>query len=144
MIVEEDKVEGELKGNTLRVYWILLKSKEGTTGVREVQRALGFSSPALASYHLRKLEELGLVKEERGEYRLTRDVKVGVLKQFTKIGGFMLPRYVLYATMFTTLLAFYLSQLREVNFYSLFGLIFGGLGTGILWYETLRVWRQRP
>jgi len=142
--VEEDKVEGELKGNTLRVYWILLKSKEGTTGVREVQRALGFSSPALASYHLRKLEELGLVKEERGEYRLTRDVKVGVLKQFTKIGGFMLPRYVLYATMFTTLLAFYLSQLREVNFYSLFGLIFGGLGTGILWYETLRVWRQRP
>ena len=142
--VEEDKVEGELKGNTLRVYWILLKSKEGIIGVREIQRALGFSSPALASYHLRKLEELGLVREERGEYRLTRDVRVGVLKQFTKIGGFMLPRYVLYATMFTTLLAFYLSQLREINFYSLFGLIFGVLGTGILWYETLRVWRQRP
>jgi len=142
--VEEDKVEGELKGNTLRVYWILLKSKEGIIGVREAQRALGFSSPALASYHLRKLEELGLVKEERGEYRLTRDVRVGVLKQFTKIGGFMLPRYVLYATMFTTLLVFYLSQFNEINFYSLFGLIFGILGTGILWYETLRAWLQKP
>ncbi|MEM2936196.1 MAG: helix-turn-helix domain-containing protein [Candidatus Bathyarchaeia archaeon] len=142
--MEEDRIEGELKGNTLRVYWTLLKSKERVLGVREVQRALGFSSPALASYHLRKLEELGLVKEERGEYRLTRDVRVGVLRQFTKIGGFMLPRYVLYATMFTTLLVFYLTQLREVNFYSLFGLIFGILATGILWYETLRTWLQKP
>ncbi len=142
--VEEEKIEGELKGNTLRVYWVLLRSKEGIAGVREVQRALGFSSPALASYHLRKLEELGLVKEERGEYCLTREVRVGVLKQFTKIGGFMLPRYVLYATMFTTLLVFYLSQFREINFYSLFGLIFGVLGTGILWYETIRTWLQKP
>ncbi len=142
--VEEDEIEGELKGNTLRVYWTLLKSKEGVIGVRETQRTLGFSSPALASYHLRKLEELGLVREERGEYHLIRDVRVGVLKQFTKIGGFMLPRYVLYATMFTTLLVFYISNFKEINFYSLFGLIFGVLGTGILWYETLRTWLQKP
>jgi len=142
--MNDDKIESELKGNTLRVYWVLLNSQNGTIGVRGVQRALRFSSPALASYHLAKLEELGLAEKTNGEYRLIRDVRVGVLKQFTKFGAFMLPRYMLYAAMFTTLLVFYLTQLRDVNFYSLFALIFGVLGTGVLWYETLRVWRQKP
>jgi len=142
--MNDDKIESELKGNTLRVYWILLNSKTGTIGVRGVQRALRFSSPALASYHLTKLEELGLAEKTNGEYRLIRDVRVGVLKQFTKLGTFMLPRYTLYAAMLTTLLVFYLTQFRDLNFYSAFALIFGVLSTGILWYETLRVWRQKP
>lgn len=143
-MVEEEKIESELKGNTLRVYWALLRSSTGTVGVREVQRSLGFSSPALASYHLEKLVELGLVEKSRGNYSLIKVVKVGVLKQFMKIGNLMLPRYVLYAVMFTTLLIFYISQFRQVNFYSVFALIFGVLSTAILWYETLRVWRQKP
>lgn len=139
-----EKVESELKGNTLRVYWMLLKSSTSNVGVREIQRTLRFSSPALASYHLTKLEELGLVEKTNGEYHLKKEVRVGVLKQFTKIGTFMLPRYMLYAAMMTTLLVFYLTQFREVNFYSVFALIFGSLSTGILWYETFRVWSQKP
>ena len=142
--MSNDKIESELKGNTLRVYWMLLKSQTGVIGVREVQRTLRFSSPALAAYHLTKLEELGLVEKTNGEYRLKREVRVGVLKQFTKVGTLMLPRYMLYAAMLTTLFLFYLTQLREVNFYSVFALVFGLLGTGIFWYETLRVWRQKP
>ena len=142
--VDEDKIASELKGNMLRVYWRLLRSPNGVVRVRETQKALGFSSPALASYHLEKLMELGLVKKVRGEYRLVRVVSVGVLKQFVKLGSFVLPRYTLYATMFTTLLIFYLTQLRDINFYSVFALIFGILATGILWYETVRAWRQKP
>ena len=142
--MDNEKVESELKGNTLRVYWTLLKSQTGTTGVREIQRTLRFSSPALASYHLTKLEELGLVEKANGEYRLKREVRVGVLKQFTKIGAFMLPRYAFYAGLLTTLLMFYLTQFREINYHSVFALIFGLLSTGILWYETVRVWRQKP
>ena len=133
-----------LKGNTLRVYWTLLKSETGIMGVREVQRALKFSSPTLAAYHLRKLEELGLVKNERGDYRLIKEVKVGVLKEFMRLGAVMLPRYTLYATMFTALLAFYLLQFKEISFYSASALIFVLLPTVIFWYETLRVWQQRP
>ena len=133
-----------MKGNTLRVYWALLNSRDGVIGVRELQRQLGFSSPALAAYHLSKLEELELVAKERGHYRLVREVKVGVLKQFVKLGTFLLPRYVLYATMFTMLLVFFLTQLRELNFYSVFALMLGVLGTVILWFETVRVWMQKP
>ena len=141
---EEEKIESELKGNTMRVYWMLLRSRSGNIGVREVQRELGFSSPALASYHLNKLEELGLVEKKNSEYHLKREVRVGVLRQFTKFGSFMLPRHVFYAAMFTTLFIYFLTQFKDVNFYSVFALVFGLLGTGILWYETLRVWRQKP
>jgi len=142
--VNEEDVATNLKGNTLRVYWHLLRSSDGTVKVRETQRSLGFSSPALAVYHLEKLAELGLVKKIRGKYHLTKVVNVGVLKQFMKIGTFVLPRYTLYATLFTTLLLFYLWQLREINFYSVFALLFGILATGILWYETVKIWRQKP
>lgn len=142
--VDEEKIASELKGNMLRVYWHLLRASNGAVGVRETQKALGFSSPALAAYHLEKLVELGLVQKAQGEYRLVRVVNVGILKQFVKLGGFVLPRYTLYATMFTTLLIFYLTQLRDVNFYSAFALIFGTVATGILWYETFRTWLQKP
>ena len=141
---DDEKIASELKGNTLRAYWALMNAKDGVLGVRELQRRLGFSSPALASYHLNKLVDMKLVAKERGDYRLVREVKVGVLKQFIKLGTFLLPRYVLYATMFTTLLIYLLVNLREFTFYSVFALVLGLLGTVIFWYETVRVWRQKP
>ncbi len=140
----EEKIASELRGNTLRAYWALMNAKDGVLGVRELQRRLGFSSPALASYHLNKLVDMKLVAKERGDYRLVREVKVGVLKQFIKLGTFLLPRYVLYATMFTTLLIYLLVNLGEFTFYSVFALVLGLLGTVIFWYETVRVWRQKP
>ncbi len=141
---DDETIASQLRGNTLRVYWALLNAEDGVIGVRALQRRLDFSSPALAAYHLSKLEDLGLVVKERGDYRLVREVRVGLLKQFIKLGTFMLPRYILYAIMFTTLLVFFASQVREINFYSVFALIFGSLGTLILWYETLRGWQQKP
>ena len=141
---DEENVASQLKGNTLRVYWHLLKSSHNTVGARETQRELGFSSPALAVYHLERLRDLGLVEKKRGEYRLVKVVNVGVLRQFIRLGTLVLPRYVLYAALFTTLMIFYTTQVRTVNFYSLFALVFGVLGTGIMWYETFRIWRQKP
>jgi len=142
--MSEEKIESVLKGNTLRVYWFLLRSSNGIVGARETQRALKFSSPALAVYHLDKLTDLGLADKTDGEYRLVKAVNVGVLKQFVRFGAFMLPRHLLYATMFTTLLIFYLTQFKQVNFYSTFALVLGLLATGIMWYETIKAWRQKP
>jgi hypothetical protein len=142
--MSEEKIESVLKGNTLRVYWFLLRSPNDMVGARETQRALRFSSPALAVYHLDKLTELGLAEKTNGEYRLVRAVNVGVLKQFVRFGALMLPRHFLYATMFTTLLIFFLTQFKRVDFYSIFALVLGLLATGIMWYETLRAWRQKP
>ena len=143
---DEEKLAAELKGNTLRVYWYILKSAGSNVGVREVQRALGFSSPTLAVYHLDKLAELGLVEKRYGEYHLVREVKVGVLKQFVRVGAFMLPRHLFYATLFTTLLilfTIYLIGFEQVSFSSIFALIFGALGVVMSWYETIKAWRER-
>ena len=142
--MSKENVAPELKGNTLRVYWYLLQCSKNFAGPRQIQRELGFKSPALAAYHLDKLMELGLVEKIKGEYQVTEVVDVGVLKQFMKLGSFIVPRYVTYATMITILFGFFLSQFREITFYSLFALIFGTLSIVIFWYETIRVWRSRP
>jgi DNA-binding transcriptional ArsR family regulator len=61
-----DEAEDMLRGTTLEVYRFLLKGSR-PLGAREIQRALKFSSPSLAVYHLSKLEEIGLVKKENGD-----------------------------------------------------------------------------
>ena len=142
--MSDQTVANELKGNTLRVYWNLLKSSEEFIGPRQVQRELGFSSPSLAVYHLDKLLDLGLVEKNSGEYKIKEIVDVGVLKQFMKWKGIVIPRHVTYATLISTLFIFFLTQLRSINFYSLFALIFGSLSTAIFWYESIKVWQSRP
>ena len=143
--IDEEKLAADLKGNTLRVYLYVLKST-GNVGVREVQRALGFSSPTLAAYHLDKLVELELLEKKYGEYKLVREVRVGVLKQFIRIGSVMLPRHLFYASLFTTLLVLYTVYLvgfERVSLSSIFALIFGALGVITSWYETLKAWREK-
>ena len=100
--LDEKNVAAELQGNTLRVYWMLLKSQANSVGPRDIQRKLGFSSPNLAVYHLDKLVELGLAEKTAGGYQLAKIVDVGILKQFTRIRGVFVPRQVLYASMWTT------------------------------------------
>ena len=142
--MDEEYVASNLKGNTLRVYWHLVRYSESSVGPREVQRKLGFSSPALAVYHLDKLVELGLVEKMSGEYHMVKIVNVDILRQFARFRGFMVPRNILYATMFTSLLIFYISQFREFSFYSIFALIFGVPAAAIFWSETIRTWRSKP
>jgi hypothetical protein len=142
--IDEEEIVSKLKGNTLRAYWALLSTEDGVIGVRELQRELGFSSPALAAYHLNKLVDFDLAVNERGDYRLVKEVKVGVLKQYIKLGSFLLPRYVLYASMFTTFLLVLLTRFNEISFYSVSGLVVSFLATFVSWFETIEIWQQKP
>ena len=49
MTTDEEVIAAELKGKTLLVYMYLLRSSDSSVGVREVQRALNFSSPSVSS-----------------------------------------------------------------------------------------------
>lgn len=140
------KIESELKGKTLLVYWYILRSAKSTVGVREVQRRLGFSSPSVAAYHLDKLMSLGLVEKTRtGEYYLKREVKVGILQFFVRLGRFMLPRYVFYSIWFSTMLVLYLIFYGHTgSVHNIVALIFGLAASLVLWFETIRIWRERP
>jgi len=144
---DRDKiVESELRGVTLRVYWHILGSKNRSVGVRPVQRALGLSSPSVAMHHLEKLRTLGLLEKDlTGEYHLIEHVKVGVLRDFVGVLGFLLPRYLFYSTMFTVMLVLYpIFYPPNFSTHNIVALIFGGSAVLISWNETYRAWRLRP
>ena len=145
MSSDEEIIESELKGKTLLVYMHILKNPGDPVGVREVQRELGFSSPSVSSYHLNKLQDLGLVENVYGDYQLVKDVKVGVLKQFITLGGVMLPRYLFYAVLMTTMLITFIIQTPYFPSREYISTIMMGLvPVVILWYETIKIWRERP
>jgi DNA-binding transcriptional ArsR family regulator len=145
LATEEAIIESELKGKTLLVYMYIIRVNQPSVGVREIQRALGFSSPSVSAYHLNKLKDLGLVESIRGDYTLIREIKVGVLKQFVTLGGIMLPRYLFYAVLLTTMLVTYVLQFpMEPTKQNITTLIMGAVPAIILWYETIRIWRDRP
>lgn len=139
-------IESELKGKTLLVYWYLLRSSGSRVGVREIQRSLRLSSPSVAAHHLEKLVSLGLVDKSRiGEYTITQEVKVGLLRFFTRLGRFLVPRYLFYSVWFSTMLIVYLTFYRpQASVHNLVALIFGILASFILWFETIRLWREKP
>ena len=145
MASDEEVIESELKGKTLLVYTFMLKRPNDPVGVREVQRELGFSSPSVSSYHLNKLQELGLIENVYGDYKIMRDIKVGVLRQFITLGGLMLPRYLFYAVLMTTML---LTFLVQTPFYPtreyISTVVMGLVPCIILWFETIKIWRERP
>ena len=143
----EDKrniAESQLKGNTLRVYVYLVSHKK--SGVREIQRALHFSSSSLAQYHLTKLVDLGLLRENGGEYFLTEQVKVDVLKDFLQLGTFIVPRFVFYAVFFSIVTGF-LGYVILIESVSTVDYLFEGLlvfASILFWYEALRAWTRGP
>jgi DNA-binding transcriptional ArsR family regulator len=143
---DETQLEYALKGKAWRVYWYLLK-KGNPVSVREVQRALRFSSPSVANHHLEQLRELGLVHKEEvgGHYVLVSEVKIGVLRHYVKLGKLLFPRYFFYA-LFSTVFyaAFLLLMVQAFTRENLFIITFGAIVCAIFWYEAYRVWNMRP
>lgn len=101
--------EDVLRGLTLKVYKFVLK-KGKPTGIREVQRSLKLSSPTLALYHLKKLEEAGLVKKETEGYEVNRVF----LKNLVRFKRMLIPRYFFYCVLFTTALIVQLVIFRPI------------------------------
>ena len=139
-------LEFELRGKAWKVYWLLLK--EGyPMSARKVQRTLHFSSPSIAQHHLDRLCELGLVNKQKagGNYALTSEIRIGVLRHFIKLGRLLFPRYFFYALFSTTFYVIYLTALMStLSPENLFITAFGAIISAIFWYETVRIWLLRP
>jgi predicted DNA-binding transcriptional regulator len=143
---DEAKFEYALRGKDWKVYWLLLKSGRPMS-VREVQRALHFSSPSVAQHHLEQLRELGLVQKHDigGHYSLVSEVKIGVLRHFVKLGRILFPRYFFYAVFSTTFyMAYLLFLMQGFTRENLFIILFGAIVSAIFWYEAIRVWSLKP
>jgi len=144
----DESLDLELRGRTWHVYWYMLsKGVNSGVSVREVQHALGLTSPSVAAHHLERLMDLGLAKKgEGGDYVLMGEVRLGVLRHFVRLGRLLVPRYVYYAsftTMLTVLYSIFIPQSKD-PFASAFVIVIGVFSSCAFWYEGYRFWRLKP
>lgn len=142
----EVEVASKLQGTTLVVYWYLLANQRRYVGPREVARAIGFRSPSTAVFHLEKLNEMRVVTNDgSGAYRVSRVVKVGILRSFWFVSRFAFPKALAYAVLSTlaVLVSCMMLLLYATGWFPL-AVLPGLLAALILWYEAITVWQLRP
>ena len=143
--LSEEELAKAVKGKTLQVYWYMLRHPTPMTA-REIQRGTQLSSPSLSMHHLERLKNLGLIeKNVHGEYSLVRDVRVGVLRYYIGKGRLMVPRFLFYATFYTSVTAALLTLLWWfIDWYSSVLIILLVSVCAMLWIEAIRTWREQP
>jgi hypothetical protein len=139
------KKRNDITGNTLRVYFYLVRRRDNCS-VRDIQRALGFSSTSTAYYHLEKLMNRGiLIRDSFGNYDVDDDVSIGFMRSFFIVRGFVFPKQLVYAVTTTALSVFFVvSFWNYIGVTAIMSLIPNFLASGILWYNTARQWSTLP
>ena len=140
-----------LAGTTLEVYRFLVTHGE-PAGPREVMRTLDMSGPSVASFHLQKLERIGLIRKDEasGLY----GVNHVYLKHFVLLRSRLIPRYMFYATLSTLSIFGWLAVIplrggltlgftSQAGAYALiYGVSLSVLFSIIFWRETINVLRR--
>ncbi|MCD6529153.1 ArsR family transcriptional regulator, partial [Candidatus Bathyarchaeota archaeon] len=124
---------------TLKVYLFMVKQNR-PVGVREVQRTLNLSSPSLAAYHLSKLEEVGLLRREGGNYVVNKVI----LENMVRIRRMLIPRYFFYSLFSVLALITELLFLRppKITSWYLFSVLVNLVLSAAFCYETVKVWSR--
>jgi predicted DNA-binding transcriptional regulator len=143
---QNSELEQKLQGRTLKVY-LYLQRKGEPSGIREVQRDLGLSSPSVADYQVEKLVEMGLAsRDSYGRVSITKHVKVKELQSYISLGNFTVPRLAFYASIFTAIVPLYVAF--NLDSLSLYGVAVPAVAAGIFWYEAVKMWKlallERP
>jgi DNA-binding transcriptional ArsR family regulator len=136
-LAEEDKGVGRV---ALRIYVILLESSE-PLGVRDIARMLDIPV-STAYYHLKKLEDLGIVKPVGLGYTIANPLK---LEDYIVLGRRLVPKLIIYSFFFLGVVVGELLLIlarRWVTYDSVIVIVVGLLAFIILFYEGFRL-RQR-
>jgi hypothetical protein len=136
---------GEAKrifGKTLDVYLCILTAEDGI-GVRDIWRALDFSSPSLAQYHVNKLLDLKLIKTDfDGKYRINDQESIEALRNFLLLRGMLIPRLTIYSALILGLLMSYIIYWPwRGDFRDLVALFIGLFSAGGFLFEAIKQYR---
>lgn len=128
-----------LKGTTYRVYRYLLRQGK-PVGISDVQKGLGLSSPSVSQYHIRKLLQLGLLREEGDGYVVDRVV----LENVVRIRRMSIPVQTAYVAFFGATLIILLGFLRPAAISSVysFALVVNVAAVCVSLYEALKTIRR--
>lgn len=140
-----ENLASQLNGNTLVIYWFMLRSNKPYSA-REIQRRTGISSSSLALHHLNKLISLSLVSTDtEGRYVVRQRIHPGLLSLFVGSGRLFLPRFVFYSVFTTALLSssvlLFWSHLDTASIILILSL---SIVSVMLWFESLKLWRAQP
>ena len=134
------KGPGRLNSTTLRVYRFLYKQGK-PTGAHEVQKGLDLSSPSLAHYHLKKLVEEGLAREENGGYVVDKVL----FENMIRIRRSVIPFETTYFALFISTLVIMLTVFRPAVLSPLFifALLINVVALGIFTFEMIKSLGQK-
>lgn len=136
---QNSELERRLSGRTLQVY-LYLQKKKVASGIREVQRDLGLSSPSVAEYQVEKLVEMGIAGQDSyGRVFVTRKVKVKAMASYVNFGRFTVPRLAFYASIFTAIAPLYI--VFNFNSLSVYGVAVPAGAAAIFWFEAWKLWK---
>ena len=109
-------------------------------GVHELQRELGLSSPSVASYHIKKLTEQGLVREQDGGFVVDRVLFENMIRVRRSVIPFQTMYTVFFASTLVIMLTIYFpSSITPVYLFSVFVNI---AALCFFLYETTKVLRR--
>lgn len=135
----QDGDKYKLTGRTLQVYLYLQRKKE-PSGIREVQRDLGLSSPSVADYQIEKLVGMGLAaKDSYGRVYITKKVRVKELDSYVSFGRFSVPRLAFYASVFSAVAVMY--AVFNLEGMSVYGVAVPAAAAAVLWLEAWKMWK---
>jgi Helix-turn-helix domain len=140
---ENPRKELVLNGTTLRVYRFIYRQGTRPQSVHDIQRGLNLSTPSLALYHVRKLSQAGLIREEKGEGFVVDKI---VFENMIRIRRSLIPIRVTYAVFFATMLAVLLAVIRLTNSFAavfVYAVIVSVAALGIFIYETVASLREK-
>lgn len=137
----------KLSETAMLIYVYISSHSRDDLRLRDVQRAMGFSSPSSALFHLEKLESAGLVvKDPIGNYRTKTRIKVGLVRNFIFIRGALIPKHIFYAAVTTTVSILYFMMLRQFlsTPIAMAALLLNAASAGVFWYESWQDWKLKP
>ena len=129
------------------IYVYIRSHSKDDVRLREVQHAMGFSSPSSALFHLQKLETAGLIlKDPVGNYRVKTRVRVGLVRDFVFVRGVFIPRRVFYAivTSIASILYFTLLTQFLTSLIAVAALLLNVASAALFWYESWQDWKAKP
>jgi len=144
-MMEKGGKDDGLRGTTLKVYRYVVSRHNEPVRITEIQTELGLSSPSLAHYHIRKLMDLGLVREDGVGYVADRVA----VENFFLIMGRLVPYQAAYAAFFAATLLGMILILATANHPVVTSLTFIALAVnlvalGVSVYELRRTLRGIP
>jgi hypothetical protein len=135
----DEPSDTRLSGTTYKVYRYMLK-RSAPVGISDVQKGIDLSSPSVAQYHIRKLVQLGLVREEQEGCVVDKVV----LENVIRIRRVSIPVHAAYVAFFGVTFFILLVFLRPATFSSLyfFAVVVNAAAIAVSSYEASKTLKR--